>query len=140
MNKELLYAELLMDEGKRSKPYHDTVGKITIGIGRNLSDIGLREDEIQYLFNNDVDSVILDLNQHLPWWLDQPEPVQRALANLCFNLGITKLLKFKNTLSCIKQGEYTLAVENLKKSKWFKQVQRSRSARIFKLLMEGYVV
>ena len=49
MNRDRLRAQLVLHEGSRLKPYRDTVGKLTIGIGRNLDDVGLSEDEVDYL-------------------------------------------------------------------------------------------
>jgi len=137
MDKVQLFLDLKEDEGKRKFPYRDTVGKLSIGIGRNLTDRGLLPSEIEFLFLNDIAIVEHDLDCFLPWWRLRPETVQRALVNLCFNMGIIKLLKFKNTLRCIELGQYGAAVANLKKSLWFKQVQKSRSDRIFRLLRRG---
>ena len=41
-------------EGRRQFPYYDTRGKLTIAVGRNLNDRGLADDEIDYLFANDL--------------------------------------------------------------------------------------
>ncbi len=45
----------ILDEGKKDKAYRCSVGKLTIGIGRNLDDVGLSDDEQYYLLNNDVE-------------------------------------------------------------------------------------
>ena len=42
-------------EGLRLFPYADTVGKLTIGFGRNLTDIGISRDEADALLTNDLD-------------------------------------------------------------------------------------
>ena len=54
MNKTLLLSELCRDEGFKDKPYTCSAGKISIGIGRNLEDVGLSRDEILYLYRNDI--------------------------------------------------------------------------------------
>lgn len=46
----MLLSELSRDEGRRLKPYLDTVGKTTIGVGRNLTDVGISEDECDLPF------------------------------------------------------------------------------------------
>lgn len=49
MNLTALKEELIRDEGLRLKPYRDTVGKLTIGVGRNLDDVGITKDEAMHL-------------------------------------------------------------------------------------------
>lgn len=56
--------DLKLDEGLRLKPYRDTVGKLTIGIGRNLDDVGISEAEAEYLLSNDLDRTISDLDKY----------------------------------------------------------------------------
>lgn len=139
MDKEFLdklYKQLELHEGKKSKPYKDTVGKLTIGIGRNLDDVGLSEDEIQYLFKNDIARVMRDLDRNLPWWRTL-DPVRRlVLIDMCFNLGIGGLLEFKNTLAFIQKKMWTSASQNMLKSLWAKQVGR-RAIRLAKMMETG---
>ena len=117
-----LRADLTRDEGLRLKPYPDTVGKLTIGVGRNLDDVGISEDEAAILLTNDIANVMHHLDVALPWW-QQMDPVrQRVLANLCFNLGISKLMEFKNTLILMESGRYEAAAEGLEQSRWHRQV------------------
>ncbi|WP_233203010.1 MULTISPECIES: glycoside hydrolase family protein [Mycetohabitans] len=63
-----LLSELSRDEGRRLKPYLDTVGKTTIGVGRNLTDVRIIEDECDLLLENDVMHLVTWLDHHLPWW------------------------------------------------------------------------
>ena len=114
--------QLELHEGKSKKPYVDTVGKITIGIGRNLTDVGLSEDEIQYLFQNDLKRVIRGLDHWLPWWREKPENVRNVLMDMCFNLGIEGLLNFKKFLSAVRVDNYNDAAREMQDSKWYNQV------------------
>jgi lysozyme len=117
-----LAAELTRDEGKRNKPYKDTVGKLTIGIGRNLDDRGLSDGEISVLLSNDIIICEADLDKNMPWWRQMSDVRQRVLMNMCFNLGISKLLGFKNTLAAMREGRYTDAAKGMANSLWYKQV------------------
>jgi len=114
---------LVKHEGVRAKPYHDSVGKLTIGVGRNLDDVGLFKDEIDLMLTNDIFRCIDDLNSHLPWWNELDSVRQMVLVNMCFNLGVHGLLGFKNTLESIKTGNYERASQQMLESKWAKQVQ-----------------
>lgn len=136
MNKISLAKQLTIDEGKKSKPYKDTVGKLTIGVGRNLDDVGLSDDEIQYLLDNDINRVIGDLDVALPWWSALSEERQQVLANMCFNLGITRLLAFKNTLEAMEEGRYDAAANGMMASLWYRQVG-ARAMRLVERMRRG---
>jgi len=122
MDIEALKVDLLRDEGCELKPYTDTVGKITIGIGRNLSDCGITLAEARYLLENDISSVIVELDHKLPWWRALPEHKGRALANMAFNLGLPRLLEFQEMLSALEAGEWQRAGDEALNSKWATQV------------------
>jgi hypothetical protein len=70
MDTAKLVDELIRDEGLRLRPYMDsaTPPRITIGVGRNLSDVGISKDEAFRMLHNDLERVTADLDQHLPWW------------------------------------------------------------------------
>lgn len=136
MNRDLLTADLERDEDKRSKVYKDSLGIETIGVGRNLRDKGLSEDEIQYLLANDIRGSEKDLDARLPWWRGLSEARQRALANMCFNLGITRLLGFAKALAALKAGDYEEAARQFLDSRWASQVGQ-RAQRIAELIRKG---
>lgn len=122
MNLELLKQELIVDEGVRNKPYVDTVGKMTIGVGRNLTDVGISSQEVDYLLNNDIAKASKQLFEALPWAVSLSDARQRALVNMTFNLGIRGLLGFVTTLNHIKEGRYEEASQSMLNSKWASQV------------------
>lgn len=124
--------DLIRDEGVRLKPYKDTVGKLTIGIGRNLDDVGISEEEARAMLNADVDRAESQLRKTFTWFLTAPEPVQRALVNMCFNMGITRLTQFGKMLSALANKDYDLAASEALKSKWATQVG-ARAVRIAEL-------
>jgi lysozyme len=136
MNTDLLKDELVRDEGLKLKPYRCTAGKLTIGVGRNLDDVGISASEAMLLLEHDINRVIAKLSYHLPWWSSLSENRQRVLANMAFNLGIDGLLKFKNTLSYIQNGNYSEAAKAMLESKWAKQVGE-RAVRLSKMMEAG---
>lgn len=116
-------------------PYTDTVGKTTIGYGRNLEDNGISFAEAQYLFENDFAQVQKQLSQYA-WYRSQPENVMAALINMCFNLGITKLLGFKKMIAALTEHDYTTAALEALDSKWAIQVgERAKDVAI--MMREG---
>jgi lysozyme len=136
MNNDELAVELTSDEGKVKTLYFDSLGVPSIGVGRNLRDRGLSDDEIAYLLKNDIAIVLADLDKNLPWWRMMTEARQRTLANMTFNLGITKLLKFSNTLAYMRAGDYDQAADGMMNSLWAKQVP-NRATRLAKIMRAG---
>lgn len=119
---DLLNEMLVRHEGLRFKPYLDTVGKTTIGVGRNLTDGGITHDEAIYLLSNDIERCRCELDKALPWWMKLGECREAVLLSLCFNLGINKLLSFKTTLGMIEAGKYYEAADRLLTTPWAGQV------------------
>ncbi len=136
MDRTRLSAQLVLDEDKRRKPYRCSEGRLTIGVGRNLDDRGLSEDEIAYLLKNDIDAVERDLDRALPWWRELSQARQNVLANMCFNLGINRLLQFVKALDHMRARRYDAAASEMLNSKWARQVG-DRAKRLAVLMRKG---
>lgn len=136
MNTELLAQELTRDEGKRNRVYTDSVGIPTIGVGRNLRDVGLSDDEVDYLLANDIKRAIAGLFNALPWVENLSDNRQRALVNMVFNMGLDSFLGFKNTIALLQSGNFESASHKMLDSKWAQQVG-PRAARIAQMIREG---
>lgn len=133
---EKLKAQLEVDEGRRDRIYKDTVGKITVGVGRNLSDRALSPAVIDLMLSEDIADVEADLDRRLPWWRSMCDARQNVLANMCFNLGIDRLLGFKNTLAMMQAGRYDAAALGMLDSQWARQVG-ARSVRLAAVMRKG---
>lgn len=136
VNLEKAKKQLILHESEELKLYKDTVGKYTIGIGRNLSDRGITKEESEFLFTTDYNLVIKELDRNLSWWKNLDEVRQRVLFDMCFNLGVTKLLAFKNTLEAIRTGRYDDAAAGMLNSLWAKQV-KGRATRLANMMRTG---
>jgi lysozyme len=106
----------------RHMPYKDTVSKLTIGYGRNLTDRGISEAEAMYLLQNDLQDVIEGLRKAYYWFDSLDEVRQEVVINMAFNLGLAGFAKFRNTIAYISEGNYRQASENMLQSKWATQV------------------
>lgn len=135
MNRDKLKAQLNTDEGRKNRVYTDTVGKLTVGVGRNISDRAFSEDEIDLMLENDIKLVESALDHALPWWRNMNDARQNVLANMCF-MGIGKLLGFKNTLAAMQTGRYDDAAEGMLDSLWAKQVG-DRAKRLAAVMRTG---
>jgi lysozyme len=138
MDSEKLIRELTRDEGLRLKPYRCSAGKLTIGIGRNLDDVGISHGEAEIMLRNDIARAEADLDRDLPWWKTLDEVRRRVLVNMAFNLGIRGLLGFKNTLELVRTGRYLDAAQHMLDSKWAKQVG-PRAVRLATMMRDGGV-
>lgn len=117
-----LRAMLRRHEGVRHMPYLDTVGKITIGVGRNLSDRGLTQDEISLIFETDIRLAIDILDGLFPRWHAFPRPARHALISMAFNLGGPRLTKFEKMCAALRQQDFNLAAKEAKDSLWARQL------------------
>jgi lysozyme len=127
--------QLIRDEGIETRPYTDTVGKLTIGVGRNLTDRGISEEEALHLLDNDIALCHGELLA-LPWFEKLDEVRQAAMVNLCFNMGMTKLMTFRRTLEAMRVGDYESASYALLQSKYATQVG-NRAKRVSEQIRTG---
>lgn len=136
VDRNAMVRQLRLHEGERLKPYRDTVGKLTIGIGRNLDDCGISAEESAVLLSNDIKRSEAELLRALPWVGKLDEVRQRVLLDMTFNLGLVGLLNFKNTLAAIEAGDYKRAATMMLDSKWAKQVGQ-RADRLSRMMATG---
>lgn len=131
-----ILAQLVVHEGLRRRPYRDIVGKLTIGIGRNLDDVGLREGEAEVLCLNDVRAVEAGLDARLPWWRRLDAARRATLVDMGFNLGVEGLLGFRTTLGHVQAGRYAEAAEQMLRSRWAGQVG-DRARTLSRMMRSG---
>jgi len=117
-----IFDQLKRDEGLRLKPYKDSVGKLTIGYGRNLDDKGISQAEAEQMLHDDVRDTAAALQRALPWSAGLDDARLGVLLNMAFNMGVQALILFRNTLALIQAGDYDKAADEMLKSKWAAQV------------------
>lgn len=134
---ELVKEQLRRHEGYRRKPYSDTVGKITIGIGRNLTDVGLLGDEIEFLFANDVARALEIAKVFISKerFNELSEERKAVIVNMAFNLG-SRLHNFKRFRFALLDRDWTTAGDELLASKWAQQVGK-RAHELANLMRGG---
>lgn len=136
MIRDKLIAQLSIDEGRRNKIYKDTVGKLTVGVGRNISDRAFSDDEIDLMLSNDIAIVEKELDRKLPWWRQMNDARQNVLANMAFNMGVPTLESFVNTLKAMQEARYADAAAGMLKSRWASQVG-NRAVRLATVMRTG---
>lgn len=112
MDTQKLTDQLIVHEGLKLKPYTDTVGKLTIGVGHNLTDNGLTATQCISILQDDLGNTVRFLETRCPWWVRLDDVRQRAIANLTFNL-MGKLLDFKKMIAAIERQDWNAAADEL---------------------------
>lgn len=113
---------LVEDEGVRLYPYLDTVGKLTIGVGHNLTDLGLSQDAVNFIFAEDIQRLLSSELGNKRWFKDLSDNRKVVVLSMCFNLGISGFLKFKKTIQYLRAKDYIAASKEMLDSKWARQV------------------
>ena len=131
-----LRSQLIRDEGERLKPYKDSRGFLTIGIGRCLDTRGITHAEALYLLDNDIADFTKELVDALPWAATLDDARFGVLVNMAFNMGTAGLLEFKNILLAVKMGLWQKAADHLLQSLYAEQVG-PRADRLAKQLVTG---
>lgn len=117
------------------KPYRDSVGKLTIGIGRNLDDVGISSDEVALMFSNDLDRAIYVARSIFSSFDAYTPNRQIGLLDMAFNLN-NRLREFKKTIQFILEGNWEAASREMLNSKWAEQVG-NRAVEDSELIRKG---
>ncbi|SVC37338.1 uncharacterized protein METZ01_LOCUS290192 [marine metagenome] len=144
MNIDKLRAQLVIDEGQVNKVYLDHLGYPTFGIGHLITDndpeeqmgVGypVSEDRVIEAFEKDVQNVIGDCEKlHYPHWEEYPEEVKQVIANMMFNMGYTRLNKFKKHNAALQEENWKEAALEGRDSRWYNQVT-NRAERLMSRL------
>jgi lysozyme len=112
---------LVRHEGIRTYPYHCSQNRLTIGIGRNIQENGISEDEAYFLLKNDIERVKKELDKSLQMWRCFPKKAQLVCIDMCFQMGITKFLGFRKTIALMQMDMFLEASEELLNSRYATQ-------------------
>jgi len=126
-------------EGVKTYAYRDHLGHITVGVGRCLEEgvgLGLSDDEIDYLLNNDIDRCRDELTSEYTWFGGLDSVRQEALINLSFNIGQTRLRSFVKALGHTETGDYESAADEFYDSRWASQVG-DRALEVCQMIRSG---
>lgn len=127
--------ELFVEEAVKLFPYTDSVGKLTIGVGRNLTDNGISREEALLLLSNDVGKVKAELSGDAVYSrLDDVR--QNVLMDMAFNMGLPRLSGFKLMWAALAEGDYATAAAQMLNSTWAKQVG-PRAQRLAEMMRTG---
>ena len=138
---EELINQLAEDEGTvkndndRHIVYKCPAGKYTVGYGIEVEEHGLSEDEARMLLRQRILDVIKEVDNNYPFIKISPLPIKLCFYNMAFNLGITRLSKFRKMIAALEVGDYVTAGKEAQDSQWHNQVG-ARAERIVKAISE----
>ena len=117
-----LREDLTRHEGSESVVYNCTGGYATIGVGHNLETKPLSQAAIDQILTDDINDAVTECERAIIGFSGFPPTVQEALVNMAFNLGITGLLRFTNTLAYLEDHKWLAAADEMLDSRWADQV------------------
>jgi lysozyme len=125
------------NEGLRLFPYKDSIGKLTIGYGRNLTDRGINEYEAERMLEIDIAMAKQDLYSIFGDQVSSfSENRFNALVDMLFNLGKPKFSEFVKMIRAIKNRDWEEASDQLLDSNYAQQVE-NRAKRNALFLRKG---
>ena len=140
-----LREQLMIDEGVVYEIYNDHLGYATFGIGHLVLEgepehglsVGtpVSEDRVNECFVKDLQSVVEDCKKLHDAWDGYPEEAKQIIANMMFNMGLTRLSKFNRHNAALQCGDWKEAAKEGRDSRWYKQVT-NRAERLMKRLEE----
>ena len=141
MDLEKLEEELEIDEGCKYEIYLDHLGYHTFGIGHLITEddpeygweVGTSIDtfRVHDTFESDIETVLSDCTKLYEDFEDLPEEAQRVIANMMFNMGYTRLSKFKGMKRGVDARDWNTAADEMVDSRWYNQVT-NRANRLVK--------
>ncbi|HEX2113147.1 MAG TPA: glycoside hydrolase family protein [Alphaproteobacteria bacterium] len=138
MDHARMLEQLVAHEGVRLKPYRCPAGKLTIGIGRNLDDVGLTRGEAFMLASNDIVRTEA-LLEKLAVWGALGDVRQRVLCDMAFNMGVAGLMQFRKMFAAIEAQDFARAADEMLASAWAKQVP-GRADKLARMMRTGHDV
>ena len=149
MNKYQLRVELANDEGCKYEVYLDHLGYPTFGIGHLITDddpecgasIGteVSSDRVAEVFDSDIETVLSDCERLYEDFGDLPEEVQLIVANMMFNMGYTRLSKFKGMKRGVDARDWEVAADEMVDSRWYTQVTRRADRLVVRMRNIGEI-
>ena len=129
-------------EGVEHHIYRCSAGFWTLGAGRNVDPqggLGLSDDEVDYLLQNDIERVIKELSAEYRWFNSLDDVRKDAMIDISFNLGATRLRGFKRALAAMEVADYKMAAKEFLDSKWSRDVKGRATELCYMIEMGSYL-
>ena len=108
-------------EGFVEHVYDDSLGIPTIGYGFAIKDLVLDEDIAEDILMRKLERLQRNANSRFKWLEDMPQEIQAVVLNMCYQLGVTGVSKFRKAISALQEGEWHEAADEMLDSLWARQ-------------------
>lgn len=127
---------LIKHEGVRLKAYKCPAGKITIGVGRNLEDVGISKLEAMAMLEEDIARIHTEAVENFAWFKSLNCVRQDVVLSMIFNLGFEGFNKFAKLIAALINGNFDKAADEMLASKWSAQVGK-RAVELAQMMRSG---
>jgi len=145
MNREVLKEQIKRHEGEVLEIYEDSLGYLTLGVGHLIqksdpehgqpAGTPVSQEIVDMYYDDDFDKHVVEAKHLVSDFDTLPENIQHVLVNMTFNLGGTRLGKFKNMLHAVETRDWREMAVQMEDSRWFRQVGR-RSKELQQMVLE----
>ena len=111
-------------EGFVEHVYDDSLGIPTIGYGFAIKDLVLEEDLCDEILLRKLHILGRSVMGKFPFFDSLPSDCKDVLMEMCYQLGVTGVSKFKKALKAMEDGDWEKAADEMLDSKWAKQTPR----------------
>ena len=132
--RETLVEDIKKEEGYRSSVYLDTLQKPTIGYGFLIDTLELQEDICELILMRKLEKLIKSIKFNFKWFDDMPDKVQDVIINMCYQLGVSGVSKFKKTIQFMKNQQWDRASVEMLDSKWGREQTPQRAKRLSEIV------
>lgn len=136
MDYEKLAARIRKNEGLSYLPYRCSAGALTIGYGHNLDARGISIEAAELLLKQDLEIAEKEVKNAFIWWPKLDDARLGVLIEMCYNLGISRLVGFKKMLAALEEGDYKKAAKEMLDSKWAFDV-KGRARELAEIMQTG---
>ena len=124
------------NEGYRSSVYKDSLGIDTIGYGFAIKDLELDEDICEEILKRKLERLIDRVQKKWGWIINLPQEAQEVMYEMCYQMGVSGVSKFKKTLLYLESHEFRMASKEMLDSKWARSDSPQRAKRMSDIIKE----
>ena len=119
-------------EGFRSRVYQCTNGFDTIGYGACIKDLEIDEDIAEMILIRQLHKLEKRVAETFDWYDTCPDPIKDVIVEMCFQIGVSGVMKFKKTIEYASQDDWANMSVEMLDSKWARSDSPNRAKALAK--------
>jgi lysozyme len=116
-----LIESIKQHEGYVGVVYKDSLGIDTIGYGFAIKDLELDRDICDIILERKLKALEDRVNLKFSWYKYMPQEIKDVVMEMCYQLGVTGVSKFKKTIAYLQDKRWEKASIEMLDSLWAKQ-------------------